>query len=57
MAIFEVDYTVISERVPFILFMMHNKGFPGGSMVKNPINAEDSCLISNPRTLHMPRST
>ena len=57
MAIFEVDYTVISERVPFILFMMRNKGFPGGSMVKNPINAEDSCLISNPRTLHMPRST
>lgn len=46
------------ESTLLILFMMHNKGIPGGSAVKNPpINAEDLCFISNPRRLHMPRST
>ena len=38
--------------------MIHMRGFPGGSVVKNPpANARDTGLIPDPGRSHMPQSS
>ena len=47
----------VTNEIVCGLFKIHNRGFPGGTMVKNPpANAGDTGSILGPGRSHMPRS-